>query len=87
MYCSIKIPVDEGLVVVTEIVYFPKQNKTKWQEFIPEHVEIVNGFAYTDEGEELDFDEVLRVNMNLISDVCLAWYKADDEHKYVDSRT
>lgn len=81
MYCNIIIPVyfqdDRATVVVTELEYSPEQRRTFHSEAIPERLEVAEGYAVDEEGNDLDFDEVLKENTVEVFKHCLEWYKED----------
>ena len=83
-YC---VPVDfkgeEVLVIVTHMEYIPEQPQTRYQECIPEHVEIEAGYCVSRTGE-VDFDAVLEEVD--IQPQLLALWKQEDAEMRVESR-
>jgi hypothetical protein len=83
-YCvTVDFKGEEVLVVVTHMEYIPEQPQTRYQEYIPEHVEIEAGYCVSRAGE-VDFDSVLE-EVDIQSQL-LALYKQEDAEMRVESR-
>lgn len=73
---------EDALLVITDLVYYPEQPQTRYQEHIPEYIEIEAGYAVTKEGE-IDLEEILEEVSNL-PDLLLEAYKKEDAELKLD---
>ena len=76
---------EETLVVVTELKYYPEQPGTRYQEHIPEYVEIEAGYCVTSDPDNTpDFDTVFE-DLDLFEEF-LELYKRKEEEEELDCR-
>jgi len=73
---------EDALLVITGMTYYAGRPQTRYQECIPEYIEIESGYVVTKEGE-VSLDEVLKEAPNL-PDMLLEAYKEEDAELKLD---
>lgn len=88
MYCNVVVPVvfedKEVAMVVTDLYHQPASSETWNSPPTPAYVEVQGGYVLSEGGKELDFYDVLEVNMKEVHEACLSWYNSEEDRRDYD---